>query len=101
MLVVSGCIAKKEKSTITWTVSDLEKAYSIYCNDSKVCKSLGIKLNKKDRPTRGNLPYKGKNMEDLVFKSNQHHKIHMINIAKYYENQQLFLDLLRFFLAIF
>ena len=101
MLVVSGCVAKKGKSTITWTVNDIDKAHSTYFKDLRVCKSLGIKFNKKDRPTRGNLPYEKKDKEYLVFKSDQHHKIHMINVAKYYQNEQLFLDLLRFSLQYF
>ena len=100
MLVVSGCVAKKEKSTITWTVNDLEEAHSIYCQDSKDCKDLGIKFYRKDRPTRENLPYKMDN-EYLVFKSDEHHRIHMINVAKYYEHEQRFFDLLRFSLQYF
>ena len=95
MLIVSGCIAKKGKSTITWTVNNLELAHKIYCQDSKDCKSLGIKFNR-DRPTRDKLPYKNEDKENLVFKPGEHQQIHMVNVAKYYGNDQQFLDLLRF-----
>ena len=91
MLVVSGCIAKKEKSTITWTIDDLQQAHTIYSKDCRDCKSLGIKFNR-NRPTRENLPCK--DTENLVFEPGEHPK--MINVAKYYGNEQKFLDLLRF-----
>ena len=95
MLVVSGCIAKKGSSTITWTVNNLELAHKMYCQDSKDCKGLGIKLNR-DRPTREKLPYKNKEKENLALTPEKHNKINMINVAKYYGNEQQFLDLLRF-----
>ena len=95
MLVVSGCVAKKEKSTITWTVDNLQEAHSIYTQDSKDCKSLGIKFDR-NSPTREKLPYENEDKENLVFKPGEHPKIHIINVAKYYGNEQQFLDLLRF-----
>ena len=57
--------------------------------------SIGIKFNR-DRPTRDKFPYKKEDKENLVFKPGEHTKIHMINVAKYYGNEQQFLDLLRF-----
>ena len=100
MLVVSGCVAKKGKSTITWTVNDLQQSHSDYFTDCRDCKSFGIKPNR-DRPRREELPYKNEDKESLTFKPDQHQKIHLINVAKYYGNEEQFLELLRFFRRLF
>ena len=100
MLVVSGCVAKKGKSTITWTVNDLQQSHSDYFKDCRDCKNFGVIPNR-DHPIREELPYKNEDKKNLTFKPDQHQKIHLINVAKYYGNEEQFLELLRFVNTIF
>ena len=88
MLVVSGCIAKKGKSTLSWTVNDLPWSHTIYYED---CRSLDINPNKV-LPSPRKLPYKS---DELDEKPTQDKKIKVINVAKFYENKEKFQEIIR------
>ena len=88
MLVVSGCIAKKRKSTLSWTVNNLNRSHEIYVAD---CRSLGINPNKV-RPSQKKLPFKS---DELDEKPSDDKKIKVINIGKFYENKEKFLEIIR------
>ena len=88
MLVVSGCIAKKRKSTLSWTVNNLNRSHEVYMTD---CKSLGINPNKV-RPTKKKMPFKS---DELDEKPTNEKKIKVINIGKFFENQEKFREILR------
>ena len=88
MLVVSGCIAKKGKSTLSWTVNDLARSHTIYFED---CNALGINPNRV-RPTMKKIPYKS---EELDEKPTEDKKIKVINIGKFFENKERFWEIVR------
>ena len=89
MLVVSGCIAKKRgKSTLSWTVNNLNRSHEIYVAD---CKSLGINPNKV-RPSKNKMPFK---REELEEKPTDDKKTKIINVGKFYENKEKFREILR------
>ena len=88
MLVISGCIAGRGKSTLSWTVNDLNRSHEIYVGD---CRSLGINPNKV-RPSMKKMPFK---CEELDEKPTQDKKIKVINVAKFYKNKEKFWEILR------
>ena len=88
MLVVSGCIAGRGRSTLSWTVNDLNRSHEIYVKD---CKSLEIKPNNV-RPSKKKLPFKS---EELDEKPTDDKKVKVINVAKFYENKEKFCEILR------
>ena len=88
MLVVSGCIARRGKLTLSWTVNNLNRSHEIYVAD---CKSLGINPNKV-RPSKKKMPFKH---EELDEKPTDDKKIKVINVGKFYENKEKFLEILR------
>ena len=88
VLVVSGCIAGRGKSTLSWTVNSLERSHEIYIED---CRSLGINPNKV-LPTMKKMPFK---CEDLDEKPTKNKKIKVINVAKFYKNKEKFQEISR------
>ena len=88
MLVVSGCIARRGKSTLSWTVNSLERSHEIYVED---CRNLGIIPNKV-RPSIKRMPFK---CEELDEKPTEDKKIKVINIGKFFENKEKFLEIIR------
>ena len=88
VLVVSGCIAGRGKSTLSWTVYSLERSHEIYMTD---CNSLGINPNKV-RPTKKTMPFK---CEELDEKPTEDKNIKVINIGKFFENKEKFWEILR------
>ena len=88
MLVVSGCIARRGKSTLSWTVNNLDRSHEIYVAD---CRSLGINPNKV-RPSPKKLPFKS---DELDEKPTDDKKIKVINVGKFYENKEKFWEILR------
>ena len=88
MLVVSGCIARRGKSTLSWTVNNLNRSHEIYVAD---CRSLGINPNKV-RPSQKKLPFKS---DELDEKPTVDKKIKVINIGKFFENKEKFWEILR------
>ena len=90
-LVVSGSLADQGKCSLTWSVTDLDWSYRVYCQD---CRTVA-RRPKRIPPRRGNLPYDGKKKEDLVFQPDQEGKAHVINVAEYFQNREKFLEILR------
>ena len=88
VLVVSGCIAGRGKSTLSWTVQDLNRSNEIYRED---CESLGIIPNEV-RPSIKKLPFK---CEDLAEKPEEDKKIKVINVAMFYGNKEKFQEIIR------
>ena len=88
MLVVSGSIARRGKSTLSWTVYDLNRSHVIYMAD---CKSLDINPNKV-RPSMKKMPFK---CEELDEKPTKDKNIKVINIGKFFENKEKFSEILR------
>ena len=88
VLVVSGCIARRRKSTLSWTVNNLPRSHEIYMAD---CKSLGINPNKV-RPIKKKMPFK---CEELDEKPTEDKKIKVINVGKFFENKEKFWEILR------
>ena len=88
VLVVSGVVARIGKSTLSWTVNNLNRSHEIYVKD---CKSLGINPNK-IRPSKKKLPFKS---EELDEKPTDDKKVKVINVAKFYENKEKFCEILR------
>ena len=88
MLVVSGCIARRGKSTLSWTVNNLNRSHEIYVAD---CRSLGINPNKV-RPSPKKLPFKS---DELDEKPTDDKKIKVINIGKFYQNKEKFWEIIR------
>ena len=88
-MVVSGCIAGRGKSTLSWTVHKLKFSHEIYYRD---CRNLGINPNKVG-PTERNLPYKS---DELDEKPTPDKKIKVINVAKFYDNPKKFREILRY-----
>ena len=88
MLVVSGCIAKKGKSKLSWTVNDLPRSYTIYYED---CRSLGINPSKVC-PSLKKMPYKS---DELDEKPTDNKKIKVINVGKFFKNKKKFWEILR------
>lgn len=87
VLIISGCIAKKGKSSLSWTVNDLPRSQTLYYED---CNSLAINPNRV-RPTMKKMPYKS---AELDAKPNPDRKIQVINVGKFYENKEKFLEIL-------
>ena len=88
MLVVSGGLARRGKSTLSWTVNDLNRSHEIYVKD---CKSLGINPNNV-RPSKKKLPFKS---EELDESPTDDKKVKVINVAKFYQNKEKFREILR------
>ena len=88
MLVVSGAIAGRGKSTLSWTVNDLNRSHEIYVDD---CRSLEINPNKV-RPSMKKMPF---NCEELDEKPTENKKIKVINVAKFYKNKEKFQEISR------
>ena len=88
MLIVSGCIAKKGKTTLSWTVNDLPRSHTIYYAD---CNALEINPSRV-RPVMKKMPYKS---DELDEKPTDDKKIKVINIGKFYKNQEKFREILR------
>ena len=88
MLVVSGCIAKRGKSTLSWTVNNLNRSIEIYEAD---CRSLGINPNRV-RPSKKKMPFK---CDELDEKPTKDKKIKVTNIGKFFENKEKFLEIIR------
>ena len=88
MLVVSGGLAGRGKSTLSWTVNSLERSHEIYVAD---CRSLGIIPNKV-RPSKKKMPFKS---EELDEKPTEDKKIKVINVAKFFENKEKFQEITR------
>ena len=79
VLVVSGCIAGRGKSTLSWTVHDLNRSNEIYRED---CESLGIIPNEV-RPTIKKLPFKcSENDCDKSFGEQHRLKNHLKEVHK-------------------
>ena len=91
VLVVSGSLADQGKSSLTWSVTDLDWSYRVYCQD---CKTVG-RRPKRVPPSRRTLPYDGKKREALVFLPDEEGKVHVINVAEYFQNREKFLEILR------
>ena len=87
MLIISGCIAKKGKSTLSWTVNDLARSHTIYYED---CNVLGINPSRV-RPSMKKMPY---NSDELDAKPYADKKIQVINVGKFHENTEKFLEIL-------
>ena len=90
-LVVSGSLADQGKCSLTWSVTDLDWSYRVYCQD---CRTVA-RRPKRVPPSRGNLPYDGKKKEALVFQPDEEGKAHVINVAEYFQNREKFLEVLR------
>ena len=90
MLVVSGSIARRGKSTLSWTVNDLQWSHGMFMEDCRSLKSFGIKPNRV-RPTRKTLPFK---CDELDEKPTNDKKIKVINVAKFFENKEKFREIL-------
>ena len=87
MLVVSGCIAGRGKSTLSWTVNSLEWSHDLYWRD---CNVLGINPNRV-LPSKKKMPYKS---EELDEKPTEDKKIKVINVVKFFENKEKFREIL-------
>ena len=88
MLVVSAGLARRGKSTLSWTVNNLNRSHEIYMGD---CKNLDINPNKV-RPSKKKMPFK---CEELDEKPTDDKKIKVINIGKFFENKEKFRDIVR------
>ena len=91
MLVVSGSIARRGKTILSWTVNDLNCSIDIYMADCRSLKSFGVKPNKV-RPSRKKMPF---NCDELDEKPTDDEKIKVINVAKFFENKEKFWEILR------
>ena len=91
VLVVSGSLADQRKSTLSWTVTNLDYSYTVYFKD---CKALGQRP-KPGRPSRRSLPYDGEKKEVLVFQPEEEGKAHVINVAEYFQNKEKFMEIIR------
>ena len=93
--MVSGCLAEKSKSTLSWTVDNLSWAIKDYCKD---CKIAGQRpFQQRPPPDRRTLPYKDKDIDKyLESKPDDKVKNRVINVAEYFKNKEKFLEILRF-----
>ena len=87
VLVVSGGIARRGKSTLSWTVNNLNRAIAIYEAD---CNILGIE--EEVRPSMNKMPYE---CDELDEKPTDDKNIKVINIGKFYGNKEKFWEILR------
>ena len=83
-------MADQREFSLTWFVTDLDWSYRIYCLD---CKTI-VRRPKEFPPCKNDLPYDGEN-EDLVFLPDEEGKPHVINVAEYFQNRDMFLEVLR------
>ena len=88
MLVVSGGLARRGKSTLSWTVNNLYRSIATYEED---CGILGVEINKV-RPSMEKMPFVS---DELDEKPTDDKKTKVINIGKFYENQEKFREILR------
>ena len=91
MLVVSGSIARRGKTILSWTVKDLNWSIDIYMADCRSLKSLGIEPNRV-RPSRKKMPF---NCDELDEMPTDDEKIKVINVAKFFEKKEKFWEILR------
>ena len=89
MLVVSGGLARRGKSTLSWTVNNLYRSIDTYVND---CILLGVEINEV-RPSMNKMPFA---RDELDEKPTDDKKTKVINIGKFYENQEKFREILRY-----
>ena len=88
VLVVSGCIARRGKSTLSWTVNNLYRSIDTYVKD---CIILGVEINEVD-PSMKEMPFVS---DELDEKPTDDEKTKVINIGKFYKNQEKFREILR------
>ena len=88
VLVVSGSIARRGKSTLSWTVNNLNRSIANYEED---CRILGIEEDE-IRPTMRRMPFES---DELDEKPTVDEKIKVINIGKFYGNKEKFREILR------
>ena len=88
MLVVSGCPARRGKSTLSWTVNNLNRSIANYEED---CRILGIEEDE-IRPSMKRMPFA---RDELDEKPTDDKKIKVINIGKFYGNKEKFWEILR------
>ena len=88
MLVVSGSIARRGKSTLSWTVNNLYRSIDTYVKD---CITLGVEINEVD-PSMKIMPFVS---DELDEKPTDDEKTKVINIGKFYKNQEKFREILR------
>ena len=89
MLVVSGGLARRGKSTLSWTVNNLYRSIDTYVND---CILLGVEINEV-RPSMNKMPFA---RDELDEKPTDDKKTRVINIGKFYKNQEKFREILRY-----
>ena len=89
MLVVSGGLARRGKSTLSWTVNNLYRSIATYEED---CMILGEEINKV-RPSMEKMPFVS---DELDEKPTDDKKTKVINIGKFYKNQEKFREILRY-----
>ena len=88
MLVVSGCPARRGKSTLSWTVNNLNRSIANYEED---CRILGIEEDE-IRPSMMRMPFA---RDELDEKPTDDKKTRVINIGKFYGNKEKFREILR------
>ena len=88
MLVVSGGLARRGKSTLSWTVNNLNRSIANYEED---CRILGIEEDE-IRPSMMRMPFA---RDELDEKPTDDKKTRVINIGKFYENKEKFREILR------
>ena len=88
VLVVSGSIARRGKSTLSWTVNNLYRSIDTYVKD---CITLGVEINEVD-PSMKIMPFVS---DELDEKPTDDEKTKVINIGKFYKNQEKFREILR------
>ena len=91
MLVVSGVVARRGKSTLSWTVNNLNRSHEIYVEDCRSLAGFGIKPNRV-RPTNKSLPFKS---DELDEKPTDGKNIKIINVGKFFKNREKFWEILR------
>ena len=88
MLVVSGGLARRGKSTLSWTVNNLYRSIDTYVKD---CIILGLEINEND-PSMNKMPFE---CDELDEKPTVDEKIKVINIGKFFENNEKFWEIVR------
>ena len=88
MLVVSGGLARRGKSTLSWTVNNLYRSIDTYVKD---CIILGVEINEVD-PSMKEMPFVS---DELDEKPTDDKNIKVINIGKFYGNKEKFREILR------
>ena len=73
---------------LSWTVNDLPRSHTIYYED---CNVLGLNPNRV-RPSMKKMPYKSSELDE---KPTEDKKIKVINIGKFFENNEKFWEIVR------